>query len=503
MTNEIHSGSSNPAGYYSAESAESAKDPIAGEQQQDIPVSSKEPLPEWQVQERERMIKLQARRALTQQELEKAVLAQDMKLFAEICSQRKDDIYFGLFIPVYRKAVYEAPLEFVRELEKFIVEQGERNLEIMLGEMDDPKAMKILVTSPLIKKEDICDSLEDYFQNSAIYGYYCDYAGRRKGELPHRLELAQILIDHGANPFNNAWGLAILNRDIEGLKMMMKHRDFNLEAQKIVYTSRRFFYKFEEKFDMEKLWGLESTVEIREAKSACTIFETLGLVPTPNELQLLIEKELELPFDQRKLLASILLPFIEEGSLGLSTENRTRLAMDFFRYYPHMGPFNFITYQKIVKSAVTTFLEGNCSPTIVAQRILTDAFKGETAIPDLPDRTEALTEEKDRAACEKEGYISHYCRSLVITGYAYHILVQNEKVRAELLRLKGGQEQLNKIETFHAKLLKMFGSVPWDASYLQDSDFTLLDIYRLAKENFTEERELRNPQIYDLARKVL
>lgn len=204
MTSEINPSSSNSVEHYATEFEEVSKESALGEQHQEAQVSSKEPLPEWKVRERERA----ARRALAQVELKKAVEAQDMKVFAQVYSQRKEDIYFGLLVPVYAKAVHQTPITFVRELEKFFMEQDKANLKYMLWEMDDPKAMQALVTSPFIKEKHIRGALHEYFQSAAIHGDF--YDGGRKGERPHRLELAQILMNHGANPFdkehNSAWG---------------------------------------------------------------------------------------------------------------------------------------------------------------------------------------------------------------------------------------------------------------------------------------------------------
>lgn len=482
MTSEINSGSSNPIEHYVTEFEGISKESVTEEAKNEVRSSLLEPLPEWKVREREK----ETRRALAQLELEKAVEAQDMKAFAAIYSQRKDDIYSGLLVSVYTKAVHQTPITFVRELEKFLMEQDKSNLKYMLWKMDDPKGMEMLVTSPLIKEKHIRGALHNYFQSAAIYGEYSKEG--RKGELPHRLELAQILIDHGANPFdreyNSAWGVALSNRDINGLRMMMNHPNFNPEMEKICYISGIFYYKFEEKFKVAEFWGEESEAGIREAKSDCKVFETLGLVPSSNETRLLIEKELELPFTQRKCLAAIMLPFIEDERVELSMENKTQLAMDFFRYYPYVGLFNCFIYQKVVESAATSLLESGFDAKIVAQRVLADAFKSEISIPDLPEASEDAIDEEEQAIYDEKGLdISHYCTGLITKGYGYHLLVQNANVRAELLKLEGGQEQIDKIEAFHGKLLETFGSPPWEE--IDEISDMGLKIYHLAKENFS------------------
>ncbi|MCP5504800.1 MAG: hypothetical protein H7A41_06575 [Chlamydiales bacterium] len=483
MTSEINSGSSNPIEHYVTEFEEVSKKSVTEEQKEEVRPSSPEPLPEWKVREREK----EARRALAQLELKKAVEAQDMKAFAAVYAQRKDDIYFGLLIPVYAKAAHQTPITFVREIEKFLVEQDKSNLKYMLGEMDDLKGMQMLVTSPLIKEKHIRGALNEYFQEAAIHGEV--YEGGRKGELPHRLELAQILIDHGANPFdteyNSAWGVALSNKDINGLMMMMNHPDFNPEMEKLRYISGIFFYKFEEKFKVAEFWGEESEAGIREAKSDCKVFETLGLVPSSNETRLLIEKELELPFRQRKCLAAIMLPFINEEGVELSMETKTQLAMDFFRYYPHVGIFNCFIYQKVVEPAAIALLESGFDPKIIAQRVITDAFKSEISIPDLPKASEDATDDEEQEIYEKGVDISNYCSGLITKGYGYHLLVQNANIRTELLKLEGGQEQINKIEAFHGTLLETFGVPPWEG--IDDIPNFGLKIYHLAKENFSKE----------------
>ncbi len=480
MTSEINSSSSNPVEHYATKFEEVSKESAVGEQHQEVQASSKEPLPEWKVRERER----EARRALAQVELTKAVEAKDMNVFAQVYSQRKEDIYFGLLVPVYAKAVHQTPITFVREIEKFLVEQDKSNLKYMLGEMDDLKGMQMLVTSPLIKEKHIRGALNEYFQEAAIHGEF--YEGGRKGELPHRLELAQILIDHGANPFdkeyNAAWSVALSNRDINGLRMMMNHPDFNPETEKFRYVSSLFFCKFEEKFKVAEFWGEESEAGIREAKSDCKIFETLGLVPSPAESRLMIEKDLELPLNQRKFLAAIMLPFINEERVELSMESKTRLAMDFFRHYPHVGLFNCFIYQKVVEPAATVLLENGYDPKIVAQRLLTDAFKSEISIPDWPSVRENATDDEEQDIYEKGVDIYRYCTGLITKGYGYHILVQDANIRAELLKLEGGQEQINKIEAFHVTLLETFGVPPWQG--IDGVPNIGLKTYQLAKENF-------------------
>ena len=482
MTSEINSNSSNPVEHYVTEFEEVSKQPVTGEQKEEVQASSKEPLPEWKVRERER----EARRALAQVELTKAVEAQDMKAFAEVYAQRKEDIYFGMLIPVYAKAAHQTPITFVREIEKFLVEQDKSNLKYMLGEMDDLKGMQMLVTSPLIKEKHIRGALNEYFQEAAIHGEF--YEGGRKGELPHRLELAQILIDHGANPFdkeyNAAWGVALSNRDINGLRMMMNHSDFNPETEKLRYVSSLFFYKFEEKFKVAEFWGEESEAGIREAKSDCKVFETLGLVPSPAESRLMIEKDLELPFNQRKFLAAIMLPFINEERVELSVESKTRLAMDFFRHYPYVGLFNCFIYQKVVEPAATALLENGYDPKIVAQRVLAEAFKSEITIPDLSDDVVEEAMDDEEQAIYVNGFnITPYCSVLITKVYGYHILVQDANIRAELLKLEGGQEQINKIEAFHGTLLETFGAPPWQG--IDGVPNIGLKTYQLAKENFS------------------
>ncbi len=474
MTSEIRSESINPIEPYSTETEyeETNSRSSNSTQGEEVPIQSQELLPNWKVEELEKKVK----RAAVQAELKKAVANQDMEAFSTIYTNNNKDLIFISLVPVYTKAVHETPITFVRELEKFVAEQEKHGLRYMLGNMDDPKAMKALVTSPLIKVKYLSAALNEYFQESALHGNY--YEGGRKGELPHRLELAQILIDHGANPFdekcNQAWGVALSNRDIEGLKMMMNHPKFDPNVQKIEYISNLLYYKFGERFDTPKIWGDECTVGIREAKSACKLYEALGLVPTSDKVLTLVEDDVEHPILERKFLAAIYLPFIDYEVEGLSLEMKTHLAMDLLKFYPHIGLFNSFIFQGVVEPAATQLL--NLDSQTIAQRILTDAFKTDIEIPKWPKDVD-VDEEYSKATD-----IYYLCTGLVTKGYGYHLLIQDEKVRGELLKLEGGKEQVAKIELFHGKLLEAFGPLPWEGiDEIEDFEFR---IYNLANENF-------------------
>ncbi|NGX51131.1 MAG: hypothetical protein K1060chlam2_00989 [Chlamydiae bacterium] len=480
MTSEIDGCSSDPILECYPEMDQIEEEAIVA--QTEAATETHELIPDWRVREME----LKAQRELIVFELKRAVTQGDMEAFQRVFNAGEELLYSELLAPVYAHAVHEASDPLLKELEAFLHAQevygGWSYLEEMVGNMEDPIALERLVKSEHISQECINVSLSDYFEESAIYGDSDDPMEGREGELPHRLELAQILIDHGADLFDPiydpVWDLALLNEDIKGLQIMINHPNLNVNEQKKKYMSTFFDSRFVEKFDIPAFWG-GFKEGLRKSKSLCTILKSFGLVPTDQQIVERIEKDQSVSLFDRTFMKATLLPFIDHKVEGLTRETETKLVMDFFSYYIYGGLFNSFIFQWLVEPTSQGIIKKDLDHQIIAERIVMDALKTEFEIP---------AEHSDDLDVDENYYNAleahDLCTGLITKGYGYNNLIQYPRVKEQLLKTQGGEDFLKRFEAFYEELSTTFGPLPWTEDPDPNDKFAQ-DVVKLARKYFT------------------
>jgi len=476
MTSEIQAGSTDPfEGYIipacsnTDEDSTSLSEPIATPE-------PTQPLPDWKVREREE----QTRRELATSELKKFVAQGDLNSIKSFIQSNETWVYYCGLPTVYALAANQQSEAFIQAFEDLL--QEEDLLEFLVGEMRDPKALEKLLQSQHISLDRINRSLNEYFQSSAIYGN--SYLQLEPNS--HRLEIAQILMDHGANPFdqnyNSAWLVATANNDLDGLKLMMNHPKFNLSEQHLFYVGSLLGYKFNEKFKTPEIWGEESEAGIRQSKTLCHLYEQLGITLSEIEILELVKQDQNKPVQERTFLSAILLPFVDVEVKDLSSQLQTGLAMDFIRLYPLLGMFNCFIFQGLVEPVTHEILEHHNNPQIIADRIINDAFHTDVAIPEF--QKTSLDDESEDVDKAYAAYQISY--GLINRGYSYHLLLENPAIKELLEKTEEGQEFIQKFEVFYQELLTVFGPLPWKEKVFSDDDFSS-KLIRLGKDYFSNE----------------
>lgn len=272
------------------------------------------------------------------QELADAIEASDLDLFAAILDREQEHMGGWLLIEAYEKAMSSCDEQTLSALEALLNEkeiswyssEHVTYLESIVEEIENPVTLKRVLATGKISQESLDDALDHQFQSTQV----------EKRES--RLELAQILIDQGADWRRGFW--LALSYDTEGLEFLQTLPQFDISYFHHAYLASHYDLIFKEIYPIEEILCEPASAGFREENFIVKYCKTHRAVPTKAETVKIIEEDFQKPFDERWGWWALMLPAIDDHEIELSTQVRTHLAMDFLSYYPFLGFFNSILY---------------------------------------------------------------------------------------------------------------------------------------------------------------